>query len=78
MLALLFGQLAEVVALKASQRGENIFHNSSVAQPQKLSGTAFLGPGHMFTLKQVTEIKGDKICSLPRSRLYAQFLILIL
>lgn len=57
---------------------EHLIHNSSVAQPQKLSGTAFLGPGHMSTLKQVTEIKGDKICSLPRSRLYAQFLILIL
>ena len=61
-----------------SEGRERLIHNSSVAQPPKLSGTAFLGPGHMSTLKQVTEIKGDKVCSLPRSRLYAQILILIL
>lgn len=54
MLALLFGQLAEVVALKASQRGENISFTTALLHSHKSS---------------LAQLSWDQVTCLPSNRL---------
>lgn len=50
------------MALAAPAEGrELLIHNSSVVSP----GMGLLGPGHTFTLKQVTETKAMKSVDWP-------------